>query len=118
MRKLQLMELKTREQTLIQSIEMHLESNQEILQRLFFMHSFTGQETLNLVVFLEEVLRKENRLGRTSYLESVVLWTLPTELSRYTEGVGISLVWTDGNYTYDQNTLLSTPYYNRQVLCS
>ena len=113
MQKQQLMELRTVEQIFTPSIEMRLELIQEILQKLSSMHSFTGQEMLNLVAFLEGVLRKERRLERTSYLESAVLWILPIELSRYTEDVGISLVWTEGNYTFDQNMLLSIPCFSQ-----
>jgi len=116
MLKQQSMELKNKELTFTPSIEMLLESLQEILQRLFSMRSFTEQETLNLVTFLEEELRGAERQETNSYLESAVLWNLPPGLSRYTEDVGISLVLTVGNSTSVLSTLLSTRSSSQQGL--
>ena len=106
MPKLQSAELKKLELTSILSICEHLESTQEILLKLFSTHLFTEQETLNLVQFLVEERRKVESPELNFWLESMVLWSLPIELSRYSEGVGISLVWTDGSSTLEANTLL------------
>ena len=114
MQKQQSMELKNKELTFTPSIEMFLESLQEILQKLFSMRSFTEQEILNLVTFLEEELKEAERQEISSYLESAVLWNLPPGLSRYTEDVGISLVLTAGNSTSVLSTLLSTRSSSQQ----
>ena len=106
MQKQQSVGLKKLELTYILSICEHLESTQEMLLRLFSTHSFTEQETLNLVQFLVEERRRVEIPELVFWLESMVLWSLPTELSRYSEGVGISLVWTDGNSTLEASTLL------------
>jgi len=114
MLKQQSMELKNKELTFTPSIEMLLESLQEILQKLFSMRSFTEQEILNLVTFLEEELKEAEKQEISSYLESAVLWNLPPGLSRYIEDVGISLVLTAGNSTSVLSTLLSTRSSSQQ----
>ena len=90
----------------IQSINEPLESSKEILQRLFSMRSFTEQEIVNLVLFLEVELHEGNRPEVNFWMESLDLWSLPPELSKSTGDVGISLVLTDGVSTSVVNTLL------------
>ena len=90
-------------ETYTQQIKMLRDLNQDLRQKLSSMHSYTEQETLNLVQWLEETQKMVDDLDNLSSIISLHLKFLKTELRERLEE-DTSSDWTNVSYLFGRNT--------------